>query len=161
MKFFGFGNWQPSKRIYTFYRIFGAVFLIIGIILGVMMFFQTPSPTSPVGLWVIEKIEGINNATDYAGNPMYAEFTKDGKYCSDFETGTTKCTKYDKYYQINDVLVINQKDENGKDLGTFYYIWNIADGKLEISTYFFDENNAGFGNWLPTTKDILKPVLQK
>jgi len=40
MKFFGSGTWKPSKRVYIFYRIFGLVFLIIGIIFLGMMFFQ-------------------------------------------------------------------------------------------------------------------------
>jgi hypothetical protein len=47
MKFFGFGNWQPSKRIYTFYRIFGLVFLIIGLVSLGMMFFQKPTSINP------------------------------------------------------------------------------------------------------------------
>jgi hypothetical protein len=163
MKFFGFGDWQPGKRIYAFYRIFGLVFLIIGLVLFGMMLFQKPTPTTPVGptpvgLWAIEKIEGTNDATDANGNTMYVEFTKDGKYCSEFESGTTKCTKYDKYYVINDVLVVNQKDDKGQDMGFFYYLWNISNGKLELSDFFFDENNAGFGNWQPITKSILKPV---
>jgi hypothetical protein len=159
MKFFGFGNWQPSKRIYAFYKIFGVVFLIVGIVLFGFMFFLKSVPTNPIGLWSIEKIEGTDDVTDANGNSMYAEFLKDGKYCSEFESGTTKCIKYDKYYVINDVLVINQRNDSGYDLGTFYYLWGISNGKLKLSTYFLDiDNNAGLGNWSPISTFILKPI---
>jgi hypothetical protein len=39
MKFFGAGTWKPNTRITIFYRIFGAVFLILGLIfLGMALF---------------------------------------------------------------------------------------------------------------------------
>jgi hypothetical protein len=41
MKFFGTGTWKPGKRIYAFYRIFGAVFLILGLIFCGMIIFQS------------------------------------------------------------------------------------------------------------------------
>ena len=40
MKFFGFGKWEPNKRVYIFYRIFGLVFLITGLIFTGIMFFS-------------------------------------------------------------------------------------------------------------------------
>lgn len=31
IKTFGMGTWKPSKLVYVFYRIFGLIFLILGI----------------------------------------------------------------------------------------------------------------------------------
>ncbi|MEI7718863.1 MAG: hypothetical protein WCI72_03260 [archaeon] len=43
MKKFGFGTWKPGKKIYTFYRIFGLLFLILGLVFLGMIVFQSLS----------------------------------------------------------------------------------------------------------------------
>lgn len=50
MSFFGKGTWQPNKWLYTFYRIFGLVFLVIGLVSLGMIILSYISPSKSVAL---------------------------------------------------------------------------------------------------------------
>jgi hypothetical protein len=75
MKFFGSGTWKPNRRIFNFYRIFGLVFLVIGLIfLGMIFFNSTNSNIPPVKGEVNNKcsslLQEFDNLVERSGLPI-------------------------------------------------------------------------------------------
>jgi hypothetical protein len=139
MKFFGFGNWQPSKRIYTFYRIFGLVFLIIGLVSLGMMFFQKPTPTNSPSIYASLKLTDDKLIFDNGVSPfnlygVYETITMGGPQGSNV-THTYYCK--DTGNEAEKIMIYNNPGKEGIKggwsyrfaivCGNNYWIYNAAD----------------------------------
>ena len=123
---------------------------------------QSSAKTSPVGLWSVEKAYSYDDANNqfvetpidfsvYGGN-IYMEYTKDGKWCSQWDIGTTNCQNYDTYIITNDIITQNQEGLTGPE---FHYKWKVDNGKLELTAEMFDDTT---NQWTPFLKYSLKPT---
>jgi hypothetical protein len=121
---------------------------------------QTSAETSPIGLWEVEKIYSYDPATnqfiegqiDFSvyGGQLYMEYTKDGKWCSQWEIGTTICQNYDTYTITNDLITQNQEGLTGLQTR---YKWKVDSNKLELTAEILDETT---NQWTPILRYSLK-----
>jgi hypothetical protein len=158
------------------YLIIGVIIVLV--ILGVGFHFlktpaKTPSAnvqssaqTSPVGLWDVEKMYA-DNGTDFVETPIdfsvygghiYMEYTKDGKWCSQWEgylageEPSKNCSNYDTYTISNDIITQNQVGLTGPQTR---YKWKVDNGQLELTAEVLDEST---NTWTPILRYTLNPA---
>lgn len=121
--------------------------------------------TSPVGLWEVEKMYSYDATTkqftetsiDFSvyGGHIYMEFTKDGKWCSQWDVGKPNCNNYDTYTIKGDTMTQHQEGLTGPNGPYVYYEWKVNNGKLELTAEFLDNSTKVL---TPMLKYTLKPV---
>ena len=109
-----------------------------------------------IGLWKAEKLLGFNPETGVWEESklvidMFFEFKEDGKSCGGWDLSAGfKCTKYDTYSVSGDIINVTQIGVTGPP---WHYKWNIAGGKLELTSEIFQEDH-----WIPFIKYIAGPA---
>jgi hypothetical protein len=162
---------QPKSKAW----ILILIILIIVVIGAGFYFFKTlakslsanvniPSSTkvSPIGLWEVEKMYSYDDTTkqfveapidfSFYGGHLYMEYAKDGKWCSQWEIGTTICQNYDTYTISKDIINPHQEGLTGPETR---YKWKIDNGKLELTAEMLDTET---NQWIILLKYILKSV---
>jgi hypothetical protein len=152
------------------YLIVGVILVLI-IVVGLGIYFlkvptsvQPSAKTSPVGLWEVEKMYGYDAATgqfvegkiDFSvyGGHLYFEFTKDGKWCSQWDVGTA-CYHYDTYTIKGNIITEHEEGLTGPNGPYVYYKWEMNNGKLELTAEFLDNST---NVWTTMFKYSLKPA---
>jgi len=147
------------------YLIVGAILVLI-IVVGLGIYFlkvpisvQPFAKASPVGLWEVEKMYSYDAATgqfaegkidlSVYGGHIYMEFTKDGKWCSQWDVGKPNCNNYDTYTIKGDTMTQHQEGLTGPNGPYVYYEWKVNNGKLELTAEFLDNST-----------NILTPILK-
>lgn len=109
------------------------------------------SAAGPAGIWKIKSAYQFNDiSSNFDEIPInfdfYMEYTEDGKWCSQWEEGYTKCVNYDTY-SINEDT-INQHKE-GLVGPEWHYKWKIINGDLlELTSEVFDNETNSWTPWL-------------
>ena len=153
---------SPSKKS----LIIGIVIILI-LLIGIGFYFLMGSKNdSPVGLWSVEKAYSYDSETklftetpiDFSiyGGHIYMEFTKDGRWCSQWGEGT-ECLNYDNYTNKGNVMNMSQVDPMGNKMPDFKYNWKFTDGNLELIAEMSTDNGV---TWSTLLKYTLNPAIK-